>query len=629
MATVIDSLLVSLGFDADVGGANRFDASLNNVLGTIGKISTAIVGAGTLISGFAVGFTLDNAAAIDETERLAMVANVTTQELQYLTAGADRFSISQEKLSDMLKDVNDKMGDFISSGGGEMKDFFENIANDIGITAESFKNLSGQDALQLYYDTLERANLSQSQMTFYMEAIANDATMLIPLLKNSGEEFTKWGDKAVAAGLVMSESQLEANKVLIENQKQVKIMMQGVKQSVSTAIAPLLNHFFDFLFLNQPQIDRFIAYFGDKFESLASTVSGNMDRVVSVFDLLFDSLFELWDGALWARDGLIALSDRLGITEHRGEILAGVIALITANLVGLMALKIVAFVTSLFRAFMLLFSPLAAVGVLLIGFLLIVQDIYGYLNGQDSVFAQLIEDYPLLGSVFSFVINNLELILSLLSVLTGAYLMMKAAAIGGFLLSMATGLASYAMLAAGAIAAGLATAAAWVVAFAPFLLIAAVIAAVIASFWLIYSNWSKVWQGVKDIASEAINYVKSAVEGVIGLIKDLFSYTPLGMAISATQKVTGMLAGNTDDADSAGMAENLLNGGKQFLSAHNANYNANNSGRPSYVQPMGGQASVSNESTVTQHINVNSAAEAAIIASRTAQGTRERTNGYQ
>jgi hypothetical protein len=85
-------------------------------------------------------------------------------------------------MSDILKDVNDRIGDFMQTGGGPMADFFENIAPKVGVTAEQFARLSGPEALQLYVDSLEKAGLSQQEMTFYLEAMASDTTALIPLL---------------------------------------------------------------------------------------------------------------------------------------------------------------------------------------------------------------------------------------------------------------------------------------------------------------------------------------------------------------------------------------------------------------------------------------------------------------
>src|SRR5690606_23334144 len=86
---------------------------------------------------------------------------------------------------------NDKVGDFLTTGQGPMADFFEKIGPKVGVTAEHFRNLSGSEALGLYIKSLEEAGVSQAEMTFFMEAIASDATLLLPLFKENGKELRR------------------------------------------------------------------------------------------------------------------------------------------------------------------------------------------------------------------------------------------------------------------------------------------------------------------------------------------------------------------------------------------------------------------------------------------------------
>ena len=139
-----------------------------------------------------------------EMTNLSQVANANFEDFQKLAAAAKTVGIEHDKLADIYKDMNDRVGDFLETGGGPMADWFENIAPQIGITAEEFKNLSGPEALQLYYDGLEKTNKSQEEMTFYMEAIASDSTLLIPLLAKGGLKFNELGNAAVANGQVMA-----------------------------------------------------------------------------------------------------------------------------------------------------------------------------------------------------------------------------------------------------------------------------------------------------------------------------------------------------------------------------------------------------------------------------------------
>jgi hypothetical protein len=148
--------------------------------------------------------------------------------------------VSHEKLADIFKDVQDKIGDYIQTGGGAMADFFENIAKTTGVTAEQMRKLSGPDALGLYFKSLERANLSQTEMTFYMEAIASDASALIPLLRNNSAGLKQWGDAAESVGAIIDGNTTKATQRLREMSVQADLAMQGLKNSVAEELLPEL-----------------------------------------------------------------------------------------------------------------------------------------------------------------------------------------------------------------------------------------------------------------------------------------------------------------------------------------------------------------------------------------------------
>jgi hypothetical protein len=136
----------------------------------------------------AVGFAALARSVAETSKQLGIMSNLTgttTTRLQQITPSLNRAGISLEKYSDIIKDVNDKTNDFLQTGGGPMADFFDNIAPKVGITADAFKGLSGEEGLQLYIDSLQKAGLSTEEMTFYMEALASDSTMLLPLLRDN------------------------------------------------------------------------------------------------------------------------------------------------------------------------------------------------------------------------------------------------------------------------------------------------------------------------------------------------------------------------------------------------------------------------------------------------------------
>ena len=176
-----------------------------NSMGRAARALTPILAG--LVSVQAVRSSADFAVQIG---RLSQVANASTTEFQKFAQAARTVGVEQDKVADILKDVNDRVGDFLATGGGPMKDFFENVAPLVGVTADQFRNLSGPQALQLYVDTLQKAGASQQDFTFYLEAMASDTTALLPLLKDQGRVMNQLGTEAERTGRIINEDAITA-----------------------------------------------------------------------------------------------------------------------------------------------------------------------------------------------------------------------------------------------------------------------------------------------------------------------------------------------------------------------------------------------------------------------------------
>ncbi len=232
------------GFVSGMDKAERSSAKWRKEVERSAKAVGTAVGAGVATA--VTAFTTMMVSAVNsasEISNLAAVANVSVTDFQKMAVGAKTVGIEQDKLSDILKDVNDKVGDFLNTGGGGMADFFEQIAPKVGVTADQFKNLSGRQALGLYVSTLEKAKVSQADMTFYLEAIASDATALLPLLRNNAEGFRKYGEAAEAAGAVMDEKTILAAKQFSTELTVLGTYLGSVKTALAAELMPVLAQF--------------------------------------------------------------------------------------------------------------------------------------------------------------------------------------------------------------------------------------------------------------------------------------------------------------------------------------------------------------------------------------------------
>ncbi|MCS3807800.1 hypothetical protein [Xanthomonas sp. 4461] len=252
---IVDLLMRTGSFETDTDRARRSIRNVGDdsrstsalVASSFAKIGGAVVG-GLAVAGTAMlNWTRELSLLAGEVEKFARISGTTEQNFQRLAAGASTVGVAQDQLTDIFKDTQEKIGEFLQSGGGELQDFFTNIAPKIGLTAKEFRNLSGPEALQKYYSALEKAGVSQDGMIFYLEAIASDATLLAPLLAKNGEGFRKWGDEAERLGVVLDAQTTKSIKELRAQTAEMDLAFQGLKNQVGAELLPQVKELTAFL----------------------------------------------------------------------------------------------------------------------------------------------------------------------------------------------------------------------------------------------------------------------------------------------------------------------------------------------------------------------------------------------
>ena len=182
-----------------------------------------------------------------ELERFAYLAQTSVAEFQKMSVGAKMMGIEADKLSDIMKDWNERFGDFLTAGSGPLVDFMEQVAvkTEKGADgamklAKELSKLSGPESMGLFVKKMEEANLSQDQMSFLMESMASDSTLLLPLLKNNAEGMRLWGEAAERAGIIMDEKTLKASRELQVQTQMLDMQYEGLKKQLLSAVIPSL-----------------------------------------------------------------------------------------------------------------------------------------------------------------------------------------------------------------------------------------------------------------------------------------------------------------------------------------------------------------------------------------------------
>lgn len=215
----------------------RFGTSFGESADLLSHKSQAIIGGFNVVQGAVLGITgtaVGLAASVSalaqqgrELEQMANKAGVTVERMQELAYATEQYNVQGDQLADMLKDVQDKLGDFSATGGGEFADWMTNIAPKVGLTVEQLQKMSGPDALIAVQDAMDKTNVSASEQIFYLESIANDVSTLQPLLRNQGAELQRLTNHYRGLNVALSETDISQLKEMDQVLQDVSLRLKS------------------------------------------------------------------------------------------------------------------------------------------------------------------------------------------------------------------------------------------------------------------------------------------------------------------------------------------------------------------------------------------------------------------
>lgn len=204
-----------------------------------GLWGAAVAGATLVAGALATSLRTD---AIREMQIMSETLGVSTQALSEWGYAAASVNISGEKVADIFKDASDKIGDFVATGGGEAADLFENL----NIQVKDLAHLAPDQQLLKIGEALDDVG-SRGEKIFYLEALANDASRLLPLLENNASELKRMQLEAQVLGVSLND--IDASKVTAASRSMDRVggLFKGVANDITIELAPILGGVSDLL----------------------------------------------------------------------------------------------------------------------------------------------------------------------------------------------------------------------------------------------------------------------------------------------------------------------------------------------------------------------------------------------
>lgn len=239
--------LDDVGDSADLLGGNMGNVAnqASNLLGVLTRVNPLIAGIGVAIGGAGLGVKAASDVGIyaKELDNLSKVGNVTTQELQAFAAGTERVGFDLDKTADILKDVNDRIGDFTSTGGGALQDYFDALGVKVSYTAQELQNMSTLEAITSIQRDLDANNVPLERQIFLWESLSGESAKMIPLIKNNAEAMKEFAREAEERGEIFTTKEIQDAKAFEKTLSDFGKSLTTLWRRIGIAVIPLLESF--------------------------------------------------------------------------------------------------------------------------------------------------------------------------------------------------------------------------------------------------------------------------------------------------------------------------------------------------------------------------------------------------
>ena len=253
------NLMDQLGGTQIGGVIDNLNSKLGNLKGGAGMAAAGLAGLAIGGAAVAVGglssLAIETAKADAQLAILANRANTSVQNFQTLSVAAQGLGISTDQLGSMLADVQEKLGEFSATAGGEAADFFDALKNNTKMTDEQIKQfgktLQGKDgveALQLIKNKLDELGASAQEQRFILESLGNDVGNLGVVFADGGAILNQYRDALEEAGVLKTQEAIEQSQLLAAQTQAVQQRFEGFKSQLAAQMMPTLSTLADYFF---------------------------------------------------------------------------------------------------------------------------------------------------------------------------------------------------------------------------------------------------------------------------------------------------------------------------------------------------------------------------------------------
>ena len=372
---IIRELITRLGFQTDAAKIDSFDSRIGALQMSLGGLIGGLTAAGASV----LAMAKMTASAGGQILESSMKMGISTDTYQELDHAAKMAGASMGTVGVAMRSVSSLM-EQAKKPGSEASKTFRKLGIDV-------KELGSADkAIEIFADKIAALPNGMEKTALATKLMGRGGKELIPLLNEGSAGIRKMRQDAIDLGLVMSEDVIKAGDDLGDALDTVEEITRSFSRTVGGAAIPLILE----------MVDGFIEWV----KVNNKLIRQNLVKIVTTATRAVGDMVK-WVRALY--DRLAPLVDAMGgweATIKRVAVALGLLLLAKVAADIFMLYKDVVLIT---KAFWMLGKSLAAanastIGLVLLGLALVaaalaIEDIYGYIKGDDSLVGRFLKQF--------------------------------------------------------------------------------------------------------------------------------------------------------------------------------------------------------------------------------------------
>lgn len=327
----------------DLGDKAKRSSGLISKLGS--GLKALATGAAALVAGIGASaatltiFSRSQASLADELTNTSNAIGVNREALQVWQIAGERVGLTGEKVTDILRSVTERLGEFSATGGGEAAQVMERL----NLQMADFEGLAPDEQMLRFAEAIQ--SIPKAEQVALLEKLGSDASQLQPLLDNNAAGLRAIAEEAQKDGAIYTDAELDRLNKANDVYNSIDLKLKALTTRIGAKLAPAVGQATEKvleLFNSSGAGDKLVELFSratdaatDFFESLLK----NQDSIGSGFQTLVDTVQFLGNGVIGVFRSVQAVA--AGVTTVVAGVLTTSLTLAAKVTQGLNALGIV------------------------------------------------------------------------------------------------------------------------------------------------------------------------------------------------------------------------------------------------------------------------------------------------